>query len=264
MCFVVWSIVLLVFMCLGRRIVGAFSGAPLRRRNKTRIFWFRIVFALSAISMIAASFLLYGFGALKLQTVGNTIENANNDIGVILDECDAVATSLNALGRVGDEIRVELKAFLEIPFCPDYPDLAAETGIDFDEMRDDALGALSDLGDFIESDLVDVLDAIESAQKTVDDVDEEVNDVEDMWPWLVIVIIFIVLATWLLWGMLLAWFELASPIFTCLVRWVVLPLFIFFVFIAYLISSSAILFAVANAGKFLSFSAICVRLERSC
>ena len=250
-CFILWSLCLCVFMCLGSYRVGFLAGRPEKEGQTHKALHVRrALFAIAALWLIAFCFLYYAFGVVPLQDTEDTIGNANQDVGQVLDESNAVTVAMRARGDLGDELRTELQIFLEEPFCPGYPTLQDETNVDFEALRLDTLDKLKNLDDFIDTDLVEVLDAIADAQKTVDDVEEAVDDSEDLWPGLVVMIVYIALATWMLWQMSFGWMGFSSKIFTCCTKWFTLPLFILLVFLAYILCTFSMFWVVANAGMF--------------
>jgi len=150
------------------------------------------------------------------------------------------------VGKSSGVIRDELVATLG-NFCPDS-DVTNVTGQDFDQMAGEAVTLLNELGDFINSNVARVQDGIDRTRETTMDIEDTVHDIDvNDWQSLVVVIPFVLLPSFLLVGVLMAWFNASIGFYTCLLSWLILPLFIIATIVAIISCASTAYLAVANA-----------------
>ena len=250
--FLTWCFTLLVFKCLPEKGVGFLSGArfrsPANGGSAKRVFRSQVTFLAAGLMFIVFTFLLFAMGITNLEDTQTSIDNANQDVLEILTEMDDIATSLEGLGQSGQVLRSEISTFLAEPFCPAFPNLEEETGFALENDAQSSLDLMNDLEDFIDNDIMDVHEGIADSRKASSNVDDGVNEFE-LWQALLIVVPFTVLATLMLVGMMLAYFDITVPVYTSLLVWIIVPLFVFATIVAFLACSLSMLAVVANAGK---------------
>lgn len=144
-------------------------------------------------------------------------------------------------------------------FCSNV-DLNAQTGIDFDSIINDAVVFLDNLGDFNTEGVDNAESAFDTIEQTADNVEQTADNITPQsWQSLIFIVPFSVFAVLFLVGVALAWCEKSVAWYTCMLSWVVLPLFIILIVICFLCSGGIAIAASANAGK-----TIVVSLSRLC
>lgn len=165
-----------------------------------------------------------------------------------MTDAKGISASLQSLGQSSIEIRDALTDNLGA-FCPGEPDLAAQTGINFDDLASQAIEQINELGNFLKRDVREMQgeldDAIDSSVylgETVDTI--EAND----WESLIFLIPNVILGTCMLIGVTLAWFRQSGPFFTCSLSWIILPIFTLVTAFAFVCSGLLVYAAITNAG----------------
>uniref|UniRef100_A0A7S1UXK6 Protein tweety homolog n=1 Tax=Grammatophora oceanica TaxID=210454 RepID=A0A7S1UXK6_9STRA len=250
--FLLWAFILLLFKCLGQRKVGFLSGAPfVQQSHKTeskRPFRVRVAFLAATLVFITFTILLVTNGITNLQDTATTVVNANSEIQQLQRDASSIVSSLDSLIVPTRDIRGELVKLNEGSFCPDDPSLTQDTGIDFDNLIDEAIVLLEQLGDFLEGDLDDLETALDTAEDTTKQIEDQADNIElNDWQSLVIIIPYVLIPSFLLVALMMTWFDASFPTYTCVVQWFFLPLFILITSIAFVLSAAVLTGAVANA-----------------
>ena len=247
---VVWCIALLAFKCLGKNRVGFLSGTPFTTPGR-RPFYIRLVFVNATLLFILFTVLVVTQGITNLHDAVSTVGSSNSEVQSILSEANGIAISLESIGQSSLEVRDELTKNLG-DFCPGEPNIQALTGVDFDALAQEAIVLLNELGNFIEKDINYLQTQIQDAQKTSNQLGSTVDYIEaNDWQSLVVLIPYLTLATFMLIGVGLAWFDKTNPLYTCILSWGILPVLICATIAAFLLSAFVCLAAVGNAGMHL-------------
>lgn len=242
--FLSWSILLLVFKCMGKK-VGFLSGRPFQ--NTTRAFRVRVTFVSAVILFILFAVLLVVNGITNLQDTLQTVSNTNQEVSSLLADAQTITSSLRSLGQSTVEVRDVLVGSLG-NFCPGDPNLEQETGYDFDSIAAKAIELLNVLGDFITNDVVNVQNAIDSTRDTSDEVDQQIEniDVHD-WQSLIIIIPYVLVPSFLLVGCIMAWFRVSNNTYNCTLAYFWTPFLILITTFSYIMCGVVSAAAVANA-----------------
>jgi hypothetical protein len=176
--FLVWLILLLVFKCLGKK-VGFLSGArmmdPGTRGSCTRPNKIRFFFCLSTVLAIVFAILLETKGLANLRNTTNSIQQSNDHVAYILEQFQGIANNIRAVGVTANQTRATIEAKLN-NFCPNDPNLAKQTGVNFPDVGTRAASVLRLLGDFIGAQLDSFQLSLTQAQHTSTDLDKALND----------------------------------------------------------------------------------------
>lgn len=179
----------------------------------------------------------HGCLTLHLQNVYSTMEEVNSlmtRVELIGSNATNVAsTFVRRLDNGGQECIVdELSA--------GNPDAAAAIA----EVR----ARIQELGTFKPEDLDVVLNTTEYYQNVSANIEEETENIDiGDWQSLIIIIPYIIVPSFLLAGVCVAWFQVDIPILRCLNSYFFLPLFIIMVIFSYVFSSSIAIVAGMNA-----------------
>lgn len=255
--FLFWSILILVFKCMGPYQVGFLSGyhfiqpdpatdltmkKPYRRPRRVRI-----TFVCCAIVVLVFSGLMATKGFKNLQDTSKSLDTATTDVQQLLDESDTIAHTLFDIGDSSIAIRDKVVAELG-KFCPKHDNIEKDTGIDFDEIAKETISRLEGLQNFIETDVADLIKDLDRIRDVTDDVEEANNkaDVEE-WQVTLLVIPLAVTATILLVGTLVAWMGMSFDWFQCAQTWFVLPLFVIWITFCWICCSFFGFLGVANS-----------------
>lgn len=249
--FLAWCVVLLILKCLGKDRVGFLSGDAFTTPG-SRPFYIRIVFVNACICFIIFTVLCVTQGITNLYSAVSVVGDSNEEVQSILQNAKGISLSLKSIGNSSAAIRDELSNNLG-NFCPAEPDIETLTGINFDALAMQAIDILNQLGDFIENDVSAMRDSISRALDTSEIVENTVNDIQaNDWQSLIILIPYLTLASLMLVGVTLAWYQKSGPIYTSALSYAILPLFIVATVAAYSCSAFTAFSAIANAGTPLS------------
>jgi hypothetical protein len=178
------------------------------------------------------------------------VGDTNEEVQSILRDAKGISISLKSIGNSSAAIRDELSNNLG-NFCPAEPDIATLTGINFDALALEAIDILNQLGDFIENDVSAMRDSISEALDTSQIVENTVNDIQaNDWQSLILLIPYLLLASLMLVGVTLVWCKKSGPIYTSVLSYAILPLFIAATVAAYFCSAFTAFSAIANAGTY--------------
>jgi len=241
--FLVWLILLSVFKCLPS--FGFLAGRQFT--NVPRAQRVRIVFGTSATLWIVFTILLVTEGITNLQDTVTTISNTNQEISSIAVEADRIAASLQDVGVLSRGIRDTLVQNLG-NFCPDNTNLEELTGVNVEQEAQGAVELLEILDDFVTTDLKEVQDGVENAHDVTKQVDNGIDTIAiSDWQSLIILIPWILVPSFLLVGVLMAWCSVSNDIYDCLLQWFFLPLLVIMTIASFVLASVISVAAVGNA-----------------
>jgi hypothetical protein len=183
-------------------------------------------------------------------------------ISEIAQEANRISQNLQSVGNESSSIRNTLVDNLG-SFCPQNADaLQQQTGVNFDQQAQQAIDLLNQLGDFVNNQLQDVQTGINLVQKGTNDVEKTVNEIDvNDWQVLVILIPWILVPSFLLVGVVMAWWEVSTNVYDCLLQWFFLPLLVIMTIASISLSSAISIMAVSNAGKLLGRCFAILRLS---
>jgi hypothetical protein len=246
--FIAWLIVLLVFKCLGQRRVGLLSGSPMKTVGSKRPVMIRTTFIISVIIVVVFSGLLVSQGLTQLRTGMETIYNSSVELNRILEKVNGFANALQEVGQSIQPLKENIVARLaNDSFCPGI-NLTEATGVDFDSILNDTVTTLDSANNFTIPKENQTLEALNVAQKTTNNVENTTDNITPSdWQSLIFVVPFSIFAFLYLVGVALAWRKKNVAWYTCILSWVVLPIFVVFIVICFLCSGAIAIGASANA-----------------
>jgi len=256
--FLFWSLVILVFKCMGPRRVGFLAGGPFIRptdltKEYKRPFIVRVIFLICGILVIVFSILFVTQGLTNIRSTVRTVQAGTSGLANITDTANSVFDSLLMTAESATGTRKTLRAFRNDPtFCLNNETvleyLLNSTGENYSTWVTSAVAATAQLGDFLGNQTKDLQAVADSATTITDNANEQTQNIAIKdWQSLIILIPYIVFPTILLVGVVMAWFEKLNTRYRCLLTWFVLPIFVFQVFFAYLVSSLVMMGASGNA-----------------
>lgn len=137
--------------------------------------------------------------------------------------------------------------------CPDNSNLEELTGFDVEAEAQTAVDLLQQLDDFVTNDLKEVQEGVQNAKDVTVQIDDGVSTIEvSDWQSLVILIPWVLVPSFMLVGVLMAWCSVTTPIYECLLQWFFLPLLIIMTILSLLLAALVSVAAVGNAGTLLS------------
>jgi hypothetical protein len=248
--FLVWTILIPIFKCLGQSKVGFFSGSELKvPRGSKKPLIIRTTFIIAAIILLVFSVLLVTKGLTQLETGINTVYSSSVAWDGIIGQAQQIVDTLRTRGEEAIPLREELVAQLNDEFCSGT-NLTAETGTEFDAITQNVTSFLYGLGNFSQDDVAELEAGLANAAASSNNTAETLEKIElDSWESLIFIIPFSIFFTVLVAGVLLAWFDRSIKWFTFALSWVILPLFFIMIIICYVLAGAIAMSASANAGK---------------
>mmetsp|Transcript_45499 Transcript_45499/g.67042 ORF Transcript_45499/g.67042 Transcript_45499/m.67042 type:complete len:643 (+) Transcript_45499:127-2055(+) len=250
--FVTWAMVILIFHCIGPKLVGFLSGSPFRApkqvcNGKTRPFRrprrVRITFLICASMVITFTILLVTKGLYSVNTAVDTLYDSTMDVQDIVKEGNEIADNLFNVGDdtegIRDSVVVDLKTF-----CP-AGDLSLIFGDDLAIIR--VADALDELQDFIMGDLESLKEYLDEVQIGTEEV---ANAIDTYRQWKYQPLYFaplVLLCTVFILGTALAWRESSPSPFRCIQSFICLPFFIAFIVLAWILAFFVAIGSVMNA-----------------
>jgi glycopeptide antibiotics resistance protein len=247
--FLVWTILIPIFKCLGQRKVGFLSGSPFqvpRGSKKPRII--RSAYIIAAIIMVVFSVLLVTKGLTQIETGVNTVYSSSVAFNEIIGETEQLVDKLNTWVVNAIPLRDEFVSQLT-NFCQGT-NLTAETGTEFDAITQNVTSFLNDLGNFSQDYVEELKYGLDNASDSSSNAVETTEKITlESWESLIFIIPFSIFFTALVAGVLLAWFDRSNKRFSFFLSWVILPLFFISIIICYVLAGGIAMSASANAGK---------------
>lgn len=258
--FATWGFLLCIFMCLGKGRVGALSGRPFervvpveertkrkeddpdtagkKRRDlyKSGDAWnstatrSRLVFLFSGLVVITFSILLVTRGLTELQTTVDTVHDSSVVVQKITAEGrEIIGTGLRSLqSRAASVRRALLNELNRDLFCPGDPTLEnSGIGQDVREQVDYAMNMLEELENFQDGRLADFEESLLSVQDAANSV-EQTSDETDLLGWksMILLIPYTIICALLMAGTVMAFFDVSFTGLSCMIDYLLLPIFI--------------------------------------
>jgi hypothetical protein len=256
--FLLWSIMLLVFKCMGSHRVGFFAGGPFVKPVKMTKefrspFIVRVIFVNCGFLFIVFSILFVTEGLTNIQSTVDTMSENTREAQTIVNSADAIFQDIQVLGqRAFSAKSVVVAKALDTEFCLNDPDLSTQTN--YSLILSSVVDVLGSLGDFLGNKTKELDVAVNQTNAALDDTDQATENIaSDDWQSLVIIIPYILVPTALLIGVFMAWFGVHISMYKCLMSWFFLPIFVIQTIFAYTLSCVIIVAASGNAGKFICF-----------
>ena len=256
--FILWTLTIFVLKCRGSRRVGFLAGGPFVKpadssKEYKRPFTVRVVFVNCGLIFIAFSILFVTQGLTNLNTTVKTMTNSARKLQDTSSTADNVLKSIASIGQNAQGVRQNLTAYASDPgFCLNNPSLLNRSTTNFAQILNATVSTLQALGDFMGSSSNDLSEAATQTSDICEVVIEQTNQINlTDWPSLIVLIPFTLVPTALLVGVVIAWFEVDSPMYKSFLSWCVLPLFIILTIAAYTLSCVIMITASANAGMLL-------------
>jgi hypothetical protein len=249
--FLVWTILIPIFMCLGQRKIGFLSGRAFQvPHGSKKPMIYRTVFLISTITLVIFSSLLVTKGLTQLENGTNTMYANAVEANRIISDVELLLDTVVQIAEVAAGLRDETVLRLEAgQFCPGG-NLSAATGDQF-VVLPAVISGLKALGNFSQEEIADARGALDQAADTGSDVENLFNDIQvNDWQSLVFIIPFSICSFVFIVVVLLAWFDKSFEWLTCLIIWFVLPLFFFVIVVCWLCAGAIAIAASANAGMY--------------
>lgn len=132
--------------------------------------------------------------------------------------------------------------------CPNNPNLVADIGVDIEGEAQNAVNLLEVLSDFVQNDLADAQSGLKNIEQATNDVDKTVEQIElHDWQALVILIPWIIVPSFLLIGVVMAFCKVSVPLYDCIQSWFFLPLLVIMTIFSMVLSCLVSAGATANA-----------------
>mmetsp|Transcript_49514 Transcript_49514/g.149218 ORF Transcript_49514/g.149218 Transcript_49514/m.149218 type:complete len:613 (-) Transcript_49514:406-2244(-) len=256
--FFLWTVSIFVFMCLGQREAGFLSGYPFLEpepevdeyqqpkpfKRPRRI---RFTFLVCNILVIMFSVLFVTEGIKNLQATTNSFSESTKQVNSLASSSYSIADDLHDVGTSTAPVRDFLVSKLG-NFCPNDPNLEEHTGVDFDAIASTAVEKLELLKNFVDNDVVDFRDYVGQVEDSSHEVDTALNsyDVSE-WKVMLYVLPMIILPSFLLIGLFMAWFNVSFKEYQCLLRYLIFPLFGIVVVLSWVFCSLFGFVSVTNA-----------------
>jgi hypothetical protein len=250
--FLVWTILIPVFMCLGQRKVGFLSGHAFQvPYGSKKPMIYRTVFLTATITLVIFSTLLVTKGLTQLNNGINTLyDNSVKVNGIIADAQNVLETVVQTSEAAASLRNATESRLQEREFCPGA-NLSAVTGADFDVIIPEVISVLNDLGNFSQGEMTNVQEALDQAADTGDDVEYTFNNIQiNDWQSLIFIVPFSIFCFVFIVEALLAWFNKSFKWLTRIIKWLVLPLFFILVIICWACAGAIAIGASANAGMY--------------
>ena len=115
---------------------------------------------------------------------------------------------------------------------------------------------LDELGNFTAKPIAETQYIVDKAQQTIDKVETTSDDITPKdWQSLMFIVPFSIFSVLFVLGVALAWCDRVVPWYTCILTWIILPLFIILIVICFLLSGGIAIVASANAGEYTLYHA---------
>lgn len=264
--FLAWFVVIIMLRCMGQRKVGFWAGQGFQhvvdephytekpysegasfRQRPTRV---RIWFLLCSLVFIIFSILSVTNGLANLQSTVNTVSYNSYLVDGLSREASDILNSVEEVRETAVRIKEALVTELNGEnFCPGS-DLLQDSGAStvIVDQANEAIPYLSQLENFAGEDLDGLGSAADELQSGASTVQQETEKLDlTSWQSLIILIPFTIVPAILMSATILAMFDAQFRLFTCLVNWVIFPLFFILVIVACVTSTIMITAVGVNA-----------------
>ncbi|GAX19262.1 hypothetical protein FisN_4Lu516 [Fistulifera solaris] len=257
--FLVWFFAIIFLRCMGKHRVGFWAGQGFQqavddpgytekpyerasfRLRSTRV---RIWFLLCSLVFIIFSILSVTNGLSNLQSTVDTVSYNSYVVDGLSREASDILSSVKGVRETAVRIKEQLVTELNGDnFCPGnalLEDSGASTKIV--SQANQAIPYLTELENFAGDDLDGLESAANELQSAAGTVQEETDNIDlTSWQSLIILIPFTIIPAILMSATILAMFDAHFHLFTCLVNWIIFPLFFILVISACIISTVMII-----------------------
>eukprot|EP00934_Nitzschia_sp_Nitz4_P006491 Nitzschia sp. Nitz4//scaffold120_size68122//6396//8581//NITZ4_006036-RA/size68122-augustus-gene-0.91-mRNA-1//1//CDS//3329534254//6481//frame0 len=253
--FMIWACYLLLWKCLGKNRVGLFAtGNPYPYRDRAALIG-RLTFLFSAIIVIIFSLLIGRLGTHQVKDVTGSISNTMVRLEEIQDGIQSVLDKIESDASIVFPLREQVVALLEEDACEVIPTLDEDglvyvdedgnpiTVQDVLEIPDEVVAELEAVKDDVLDEITSVGNTITSVLNFTEGVQDSMKDVEDnAAKSKVVMLAYSIPAALFIIVLIVGWRDgKYYPTLYCLVSGVLLPLFVFLLFI----SSAACMGAIA-------------------
>eukprot|EP00978_Attheya_sp_CCMP212_P006058 scaffold13640_cov65-Attheya_sp.AAC.4 len=177
--FLVWSILLLAFRCLGKNRVGFISGSAFQvSQSSKKPVIVRSIFLLLVILIIIFSALMVTEGLNNLYDTAETLVQSARDVNQVRNNANDALSSMQSLGTTSARNRDLLLTNLETGVCGALSDLEERTDIDLNQTISQLIQQLRDVGDFRQEDNSELQSGFNTLGDASVDVDNYTEDIE--------------------------------------------------------------------------------------
>ena len=206
--FLVWTILIPIFKCLGQRKVGFLSGSIFKvPYGSNRPMIVRTAFIIANITLVIFTALLVSEGLMQLESGINTFYSNSQTANQIIDEVSNFINAIDNTVREGISLQNATNSLLKNDFCPGGY-LTVETGTNFDAIIVNVTTSLNCLGNFLQANIMDAQGASHTASNTGDSIESTSDSIQlKSWQSLIFIIPFSVFSIVFISGVLLAWYD---------------------------------------------------------
>lgn len=251
--FFAWTVCLLVFKCLGKRKVGFLSGSAFEKPKDpnakcNRPFICRLVFLNSTFLLMIFSVLFVTQGLTNLKSTVVTVADSVRNMYQTMADVNGIVTRVELIGSNATNVASVFvtrlnnggQACIEEELAENNPNIAAVVA--------NVRARIQELGDFQPLEFEEFQNTTEYIATTAQNIEKETDNIEiGDWQSLIIIIPYIIVPSFLLVGVCVAWFQIDIPALRCANSWFFLPLFVVMVIFSYLFSSIISIVAAGNA-----------------
>lgn len=261
--YILWITTLSIFTCVGKNKVGFLSGyAMVQTRTIGNGEPIKQNKCCTRVNNVRFAFLLCCFGIIGLTAV-STFYIGYNDLKIALDDIGLNALELRNLAHQGQGQANSLKTYGQYSknirdiFLPSiqYPKFCVNsalddlTGLPFNATRQKVVDDLEALGNFNIDSFQDISEGLFDSVKSMS---EDIRNYISLygiqrWQLLTNFVVFCSIATLMMMTLLFSWGGNPSSFLICVSTWFLLPFFIVFVAITWLLTATFGTFAVMNA-----------------
>mmetsp|Transcript_34883 Transcript_34883/g.64171 ORF Transcript_34883/g.64171 Transcript_34883/m.64171 type:complete len:582 (-) Transcript_34883:314-2059(-) len=187
--FIFWTVVILVFKCMGQANAGFLSGhafiVPDELDDETNIhkrpFRVRVVFLVATAVLMTSVFLFVAMGLTNVNNAATTMGKSLQSTEQLVRNAEQIATNLEKVGLKSIEIRDDAVSELD-NFCPNNPNIGDYVGMDITGIANQAKTDLTMLADFI-SDGLEALNENLSLVRTFTESADQATKSIQFWGW---------------------------------------------------------------------------------
>lgn len=213
--------------------------------------WVRATFILSGAIIILFAILLVTQGLTNLQSTVTTFHQSSVDIGSLAAQAENIInTRLISIRGLASSTRNSLSQEINgSNFCPADPNLNNnQVAHDIRAQANEAVSVLGKLDSILQAPVDNVYNALRQVAKGAQQVQSGTENVDFIgWEALVILIPGTIVPCILVAAAILAQFDVEFPMFTCVINWFVMPLFIIMVIFYAAVASLMIAGAAINS-----------------
>lgn len=196
------------------------------------------------IIFVTFSILLVTQGLSRLQTTIDVLQDSTSEVNRLSsDAVDILENGFLKAGAIATTVRDEIELQLDGgAFCPNDPSL--ENSLEGKQFRTEAMaavGQLDQLGDFMASNIGQLLDPLQRTIAETAYFESKIAPIDlTDWRAMLALIPYTIVPALLMGGVLMALFDVSLPGYICVLNWVLLPLFVLLVILAWVVASGMI------------------------